>query len=178
MIHGRIPWPALALVALLAGCATEEAADYAGEAAEVGAALVLDAEAAAAVIGGIEQAFITAYDAEDAAGIAALFAADGTQGWPLAPSLDVAGIEETYAMQFASGADYSLQVMREDMIVADGWIASWGGFVATIAAEGAEPVEVTGRYGSVNRQEPDGTWKIYRHIFNYIVPPPGFGQEM
>jgi hypothetical protein len=60
----------------------------------------------------------------------------------------------------------------------DGWIVSWGGYVATVAAEGAEPFEVTGRYGSVNRQEADGTWKIYRHIFNYIVPPPGFGQEM
>jgi ketosteroid isomerase-like protein len=178
MIRGRILWPLLALVVLLAACATQDAADYAEETAEVGAALILDAEAAAAVIDGIEQAFITAYDAEDAAGIAALFAADGTQAQPLGASLDVAGIEAAYAEQFAAGGDYSLEVMREDMVVADGWIVSWGGYVATVAAEGAEPFEVTGRYGSVNRQEADGTWKIYRHIFNYIVPPPGFGQEM
>jgi hypothetical protein len=76
----------------------------------------------------------------------------------------VAGIEAAYAEQFAAGGDYSLEVMREDMVVADGWIVSWGGYVATVAAEGAEPFEVTGRYGSVNRQEADGTWKIYAHL--------------
>lgn len=178
MIRGRILWPLLALVVLLAACATQDAADYAEEAAEVGAALVLDAEAAAAVVDELEQAYVAAYDAEDAAGIAVLFAADGTQARPLGASMDVAGIEAAYAEQFAAGGDYSLEVMREDMVVADGWIVSWGGYVATVAAEGAEPFEVTGRYGSVNRQEADGTWKIYRHIFNYIVPPPGFGQEM
>jgi len=172
MISGRKLWPVLALVALLTACEARDAGDYAEEVAEVGAALVLDAEAAAAVVDVIEQAYVAAYSAEDAAGIAALFSADGTQGRPLFPSYDVAGIEAAYAEQFASGADYSLEVMREDMVVADGWIVSWGGFVATVTAEGAEPVEVTGRYGSVNRQEPDGTWKIYRHIFNFIVPPP------
>ena len=49
--------------------------------------------------------------------------------------------------------------------------------VATVVAEGAEPFMVTGRYGTIQRQEPDGTWKTYRHIFNYEVPPPGFGLQ-
>jgi len=175
MTRGRILWPALALVALLAACAAQETADVTEEVAEA-AAQVLDADAAAAVVDAIEQGYIDAYNAEDAAGIAALFTADGTQARPLEATVDVAGMVAAYETSFASGADYSLEVMREDVVVADGWITSWGAFVATVAAEGAEPVTVTGRYGSVNRQEPDGTWKIYRHIFNYEVPPPGFGQ--
>lgn len=175
MIRGRILWPALALVALFAACAAQETADVTEEVTET-AAQVLDAEAAAAVLDAMEQGYIDAYGAEDAAGIAALFTADASQAQPLSPSLDPAGIEAAYETTFASGADYSLEVEREGMVVADGWIASWGGFVATVAAEGAEPVTVTGRYGTVQRQEPDGTWKIYRHMFNYEVPPPGFGQ--
>jgi ketosteroid isomerase-like protein len=168
-------WPALALVALLAACAAQETADVTEEVAEA-AAQVLDADAAAAMVDAIEQGYIDAYNAEDAAGIAAVFTADGTQARPLEATVDVAGMVAAYEAAFASGADYSLEVMREDMVVADGWITSWGGYVATVAAEGAEPVTVTGRYGAVHRQEPDGTWKIYRHIFNYEVPPPGFGQ--
>jgi len=175
MIRGRISWPILALIALFAACAAQETADVTEDVAEA-AAQVLDAEAAAAVAGAMEQGYIDAYGAEDAAGIAALFAADGSQARPLEPSMDVAGIEAAYATSFASGADYALEVEREGVVVADGWITSWGAFVATVVADGAEPVTVTGRYGTIHRQEPDGTWKIYRHIFNYEVPPPGFGQ--
>jgi len=173
MMRGRMLWPALALVALSAACAPQETADVTEEVAEA-AAQVLDAEAAAAVVDAMEQGYIDTYGAEDAAGLAALFAADGTQARPLMPSLDVAGIQAASETTFASGADYSLEVEREGMVVADGWIVSWGGFVATVVAE---PVTVTGRYGTIQRQEPDGTWKIYRHIFNYEVPPPGFGLE-
>lgn len=177
MIRGRIFWPALTLIALLAACVAQETADIDDEVAEAAAMVVLDAEAAAAVVDAMEQGFIDAYDAEDGAALAALFAADGTQARPLMPSLDVAAIEAANEATFASGADYSLEIEREDMIVADGWIVTWGGFVSTVVAEGAEPVTVTGRYGVIDRQEPDGTWKIYRHIFNYEVPPPGYGLQ-
>jgi ketosteroid isomerase-like protein len=176
MIRGRMLWPALALVALSAACAPQETADVNEEVAEA-AAQVLDAEAAAAVVDAMEQGYMDAYDAEDGAGIAALYAADGTLARPLMPSLDVAGIQAANETTFASGADYSLEIEREGMVIADGWIVSWGGFVAKVVAEGAEPLTITGRYGIIDRQEPDGTWKIYRHIFNYEVPPPGFGLQ-
>ncbi len=175
-MRGRMLWPALALVALSAACAPQETADVNEEVAEA-AAQVLDAEAAAAVVDAMEQGYMDAYDAEDGAGIAALYAADGTLARPLMPSLDVAGIQAANETTFASGADYSLEIEREGMVIADGWIVSWGGFVATVVAEGAEPLTITGRYGIIDRQEPDGTWKIYRHIFNYEVPPPGFGLQ-
>jgi len=176
MIRGRILWPVFTLIALVAACAPQETADV-DEGAEEATSQVLDAEAAAAVVDALEQAFIDAYSAGDAAGIAALFTEDGSQAQPLMPSLDVAGIQAAYEATFASGADHSLEVQREGMVVADGWIAAWGGFVATTTVEGAEPVTVTGRYGGVDRQEPDGTWKIYRHMFNFEVPPPGFGLQ-
>ena len=174
MIRGRILWPTLALIALVVACAPKETADVTAEDAKA-ASHVLDDAAAAAIVDAMEQGYVDAYDAEDAAGIAALFTTDGSQARPLEPSTDVAGIEAANAETFASGADYSLEVIREGLVAAEGWISSWGGFRATVIAEGAEPVTVTGRYASLQRQEPDGTWKIYRHIFNYEVPPPGFG---
>jgi ketosteroid isomerase-like protein len=176
MIPTHRLWPSLTLVALLVACAPQEAADVTEQDAETVAAVqVLDAEAAAAVLYEMEQGYVDAYGAEDPEGVAALFAADATQGQPLKPSLDVAGIQAAYEATFASGADYSLEVEREGMVVAPGWIASWGGFVATVVAEGEEPFTVKGRYGAVQRQEPDGTWKLYRHMFNYETPPPDFG---
>jgi ketosteroid isomerase-like protein len=178
MFRGHKQWSALALVALLAACATQDAADYAEESAEAVASAVLGAEAAAAVLDGIEQAFIGAYNGGDAEGIAALFTADGTQASPLVPTLDQAGIVEAYNAQFAAGGDRVLDVMREDILVGDGYMSAWGGWVVTLTVEGAEPVEMNGRWGSVYRLEADGSWKIYRHMFNYVVPPEGFGQDM
>jgi len=175
MITRRNLWPSLMLVALLSACTVEDTAVVTDEISD-DAAQVLDAEAAAAVLDGMEQAYIDAYGAEDAAGIAALFTADGMQAQPLLPRLDVAGVQEAYATQFASGGDFSLEVEREGMVVSAGMIASWGGFAATVAMEGEEPVPVAGRYGVIQRLEADGTWKIYRHMFNYEVPPPDFGQ--
>jgi len=176
MIPTQRPWVSLALVALLVACAPTETADVSERAAETtGVAEVLDAEAAGAVLDAIEQAFIEAYGAENAAGIAALFTADARQDQPLSAPMDVAGIESYYEATFASGADYSLEVEREGMVVGAGWIASWGEFDATVVADGEELITVTGRFGAVQRQEPDGTWKIYRHMFNYEVPPPEFG---
>lgn len=181
MIRGRILWPALAFVAVIAACSSQDSADYADEATEAATeavAAVLDAEAATAVIAGIEVAFISAYNAGDAEGIAVLFAPDGTSAQPLAPTTERADIAAVYGEQFAAGGTRTLEVMREDFIVGDGWMTVWGGWVVTATPEGAETIEMNGRYGSVYRQQEDGTWKIYRHLFNYTVPPPGFGEDM
>jgi ketosteroid isomerase-like protein len=65
--------------------------------------------------------------------------------------------------------------MREGMVASGDMVAAWGGFVVTASTPDGEPIVSNGRYGIVCRQEPDGTWKIFRQMFNYEVPPPGFG---
>ena len=172
MFRGRTLWPALACDALFVACTAQETAD-AMEEATVAEAVDLDAIAAA--IDAVEADYIAAYNAGDATGIAALFAEDGRQSPPLSPALDKAGIEAAYAQTLAEGS-FALEVDREDFITSGDMVASWGTFTATVTPPEGDPVVTSGRYGVVSRLQADGSWKIYRHMFNYEVPPPGFGQ--
>lgn len=170
------PWMALAILAFAAGCAPpQDGGEAADEEAMAAGETMADMAAIEAEMDQLEADYIAFYNAGDAAGLAALWAPDGTQAPPLSESLDPAGIEATYAAQFAQGMQMELEVMREGMVVSDDMVAGWGGFAVTMTPEGGEPIVASGRYGVVMRQEPDGSWKIYRHMFNYEVPPPGFG---
>ncbi len=133
-----------------------------------------EADLAAATVAAdeIEADFISAYNSEDGPGIAALFASDGMIAPPGMMSIEQSGIAEYYIKQFASGGDFTLEVEREGILVAGDMSVAWGGFAASVLMEGMEPTVTTGRYGVISRREADGTWKIYRHMFNYITPPP------
>ena len=164
----------LAALVLVAACAQQETAEVKEDAAPK--VEKVDRAALEAAIDGIEAGYVAAYNAGDAAGIAALFANDGVQSPPLMPQLDKAGVEAMYAAQFEGMEAQQLEVMREGYVTDGKQTVSWGGFRVVMTPAGGEPVEATGRYGVVNRQDPDGTWKIVGHMFNYEVPPPGFGE--
>ena len=173
----RAPWLILAAAALLIGCAQEEAAtaekaevgEKAVQAVEMKQEYVKEAEKASSEI---EAGFVAAYNAEDGEGIAALFADDGMIAPPGLVSLEQPSIAAYYNAQFESGGDFTLEVEREGMVVSGKTSVAWGGYAASIVMEGAETVLTTGRYGVVSKLQPDGSWKIYRHLFNYITPPP------
>jgi len=164
----------VAALVLVAACAQQETAEVKEDAAPKTEAV--DMAAMEAAMDGIEADYVAAYNAGDAAGIAALFAEDGVQSPPLMPQLDKAGVEAMYAAQFEGMDAQQLEVMREGYVTDGNHPVSWGGFRVVMTPTGGEPVEATGRYGVVNRQDPDGSWKIVGHMFNYEVPPPGFGQ--
>jgi uncharacterized protein (TIGR02246 family) len=157
----------LALAFAFGGCQPAETPETAGE--EVAT------ESAVQAMDDIRTAFIDAYNAADAAGLAALFAEDGKQSPPLSPVLDRAGIEASYAEQFAAAAGLSLGVEQEDVVVSGDMAVGWGNF--TLTAEGAEEPTATGRYGVVCRQDAEGDWKIVHHMWNYETPPPALGAE-
>lgn len=172
MIYRRILWLLPLVAAAVLACAEAEDNMNDDEAYETAAEMKVDVQGVGQAMTDLENAYIEAYNGGDAAGVAALFATDGTQSPPDGPSLDPAGIEADLTATFGSGASFSLTIEREDVIVGKGRAASWGGFTVTVAAPGAEPATYNGRYGVVVRQEPDGTWKILRHLFNYENPPP------
>jgi len=177
MIRVRATWMLLAAAVLVSGCAQQDAAtaeeaevsEKAKQVVEKKQAYMKEAEAA---VEKIEAGFVAAYNAEDGAGIAALFAPDGTIAPPELMSLEQPAIADYYNAQFASGGDFTLEVEREEVVVGGKTAVSWGGYAASVLMEGAEPVVTTGRYGVVSKLQEDGTWKIYRHLFNYITPPP------
>jgi uncharacterized protein (TIGR02246 family) len=168
--------PATALI-LFAGCAQQDAA-YEEAAADVAEAVVVDYAAFEAALDAVQDAYIAGYDAGDAAALAGLFADDGMMSPPLSPALDKAGIEAMYGEMFGAGASGALEVMREGYLLSGDEAVGWGSFAVTMTGPDGEPVTATGRYGSVMKKDMDGNWKLFRHMFNYEVPPPGFGQAM
>ncbi len=174
MFRSRALWSTLALVVLVAACTPQETADVAEEA--YAEAEQMDMAALAEGMDALEAAYIAAYDAGDAAGLAALFSADAMQSPPMSPALDVAGIEAMYAAQFAEGLGFALTVEREDFVASGDMVVAWGSFEVNAAPEGMDPIMANGRYGTVVKKQADGSWKIFRHMFNYETPPPGFGE--
>jgi ketosteroid isomerase-like protein len=173
----RAPWLLLAAAALLTACNQEQAAtaekaevgEKAKQAVEMKQEYVKEAEMAA---GEIEAGFVAAYNAEDGEGIAVLFADDGMIAPPELVSIEQPSIAAFYNAQFESGGDFTLEVEREGMVVSGKTSVSWGGYATSVVMEGADTIVTTGRYGVVSKLQPDGTWKIHRHLFNYITPPP------
>jgi ketosteroid isomerase-like protein len=166
--------PVAALV-LVAACAQQDSAYVEADAATADVEKV-DLAAFEQSLQAIEDAYIEGYNGGDAAALAALFAEDGQLSPPLSPALDRAGIEAMYAASFEAGTAMVLEVMREDFMVFDDMAVGWGAFQVTGTPAEGEPFTANGRYGSIMRMDPDGTWKLFRHMFNYEVPPPGFGQ--
>ena len=183
MIRSRSRWLLIPTLSLALACAEDDRAEMAEEVNETAAVAAKTAEKmvqakdewakeAMSATERIQADYIAAYNAENGAGIAALFDPDGTIAPPGMASITQAGIAAYYDAQFASGADFTLTVERESMFVSGDMSVAWGTYVATMAMEGAESVAVDGRYGSISKRQADGTWKIYRHMFNYINPPP------
>lgn len=137
-----------------------------------------DREAALAALAQLEQDFVTFYNAGDASALASLWAEDGTMSMPLMPSLDRQGVEGYYAEVAASGAGPTLEVNREDAIVAGDRMASWGSFVVNGTGLEGEPFTAFGRYGNVLVRDTTGAWKLFRHMYNWEVAPPGFGAPL
>jgi ketosteroid isomerase-like protein len=167
--------PALLFCALLPGCQAAEDAEPVDSAEVVGEmpADAVDLDAVTRAMDELEQAYAAAYNAGDAAGIAALFASDGTLAPPLSPTLDPAGIETMYSRNFELSPGGRLEIEREDMVISGPFAIGWGSFAVMTPGEDGEPIVSTGRYGAVCTRTPDGEWKIFRHLYNYEVSPPG-----
>lgn len=168
-------WLPMAALVLVSACAQQDGAyeEVAETAAEI---MQVDNAAFEASLDALQDAYIDGYGNSDAAALAALFTEDGMMSPPLSPALDRAGIEAMYAGLFEEGVPASLEVMREDYMVSGDMAIGWGAFEVTFSPPEGEPFMASGRYGSVMKQDADGSWKLFRHMFNYEVPPPGFGE--
>ncbi len=73
---------------------------------------------------------------------------------------------------FLSQYEYTDFVIDNEDAVASGDLAfARGTYAATfVAKSGGDPATVEGKYMTILRRQPDGSWKIYRDIFNSNVP--------
>ncbi|MCP5111644.1 MAG: DUF4440 domain-containing protein [bacterium] len=161
----------ISLALLVAACQpAAELPDPAAEAAK-------QAEDVAA-IKMLENDRVTAYNAGDAAGVAAFYTDDTIQMPPNEPA--VIGKEEIQSAgqrifdQFTAEMAFSI----DEVQVASDWAFSRGTYTATLTPRaGGEPGnEGIGKGLDIYRRQPDGSSKIYLAIWNSDQPRPGVAE--
>lgn len=123
-------------------------------------------------ISGLIPSWAEAFNAGDAAAVAALYTDDARRIPPLG---DIQQGREEIAADLANYAGVSIELRAYGGLV-DGALGSqWGMFKLTGTAEDGSAVEFSGRWMNALKKTDDG-WKIYRDIWNYGpsgVMPPG-----
>ncbi len=67
-----------------------------------------------------------------------------------------------------------MEIQNAEVLSAGDWAYARGTFTASLLPRGeGAPVRVDGKYMSILKRQPDGSWRIHRDIFNSNVPPSG-----
>lgn len=132
----------------------------------------VDMEALAADMAAIEADWKQAYEAGDAAGVAALYAEDAVY---LAPYAEAArgrpAIEARLAEVMGATTERKVTIERFDAGAAGDLAYGIGTYTLEMGMAGVEqPMTDSGKYMTIAKLSADGTWKIYAHIFNTSLP--------
>ncbi|MFN2199909.1 MAG: YybH family protein [Caldilineaceae bacterium] len=101
-----------------------------------------------------------------------LWTEDGVQSPPGAPPNvgrdaifnDISGAMEAFAFE-------DMQIDVEEVLVAGDLAVARGPYTVTyVPKDGSDPIFVDGKYTTTFQRQPDGSWRIYRDIFNSNVP--------
>ncbi|HUP47582.1 MAG TPA: SgcJ/EcaC family oxidoreductase [Thermoanaerobaculia bacterium] len=117
----------------------------------------------------LRDEWLAAAERDDAAAVAALYTDDAVVASPDNPPAEGRqAIEALWTRNFpmASGLE-----VRSSRIEASGDLAyDYGEFSQRITPPKGKPMDVTGRYLVVLQRQPDGAWKITRHV-SFNMPP-------
>lgn len=132
-------------------------------------------EADVAAIQGLLQAWGASVEAGDVAGLVALYTDDIVQMPPDKPAnRGRQAIEEYYRggfELFSVEATWPVEG-TEEIIVAGGWAFHLSEYILRfIPKAGGETIEERGKIIEICRQQPDGSWKFAREIWNRNSPP-------
>jgi len=131
-----------------------------------------------AAIQALTEAWGAAAEAGDVAALVALRTDDVVQMPPDAPaSRGKQALEDFYRSlfkQFSLGGSTWPVKGTEEIVVADGWAFHLSEYMLRISPKaGGEATEERGKIIVICQQQPDGSWKIAREIWNRNNPPPG-----
>jgi len=122
---------------------------------------------------GIEEttrAFGKAFEAKDWAGVAATYTEDAILLPPNAPAVKGRAAIQEFLAAFPPASNFQISTIEVD---GRGDLAYvYGTFSMTITAEGAEPVEESGKYLEIRKKQADGSWLLHRDMFSSNAPPP------
>ncbi len=118
--------------------------------------------------------YAASLSAGDADGWATLWVEDGVQMPPDAPPVvGKSQIREklrTLLAQFR----FDMRIHTEEVRTAGDWAFARGMYSATLTPKAGGPqIPIDGKFLTILARQSDGSWKIYRDIFNSNVPPGG-----
>lgn len=133
------------------------------------------AEDATAAVEQIWDEYASSLMAGDIDRWVSLWTEDGIQMPPGEPP--VVGKDQIRARNQAVADQFTfddMEIRNAAVVSAGDWAYARGTYTARLLPVGEDdPVPVDGKYMTIFRRQPDGSWKIHRDIFNSNVPPSG-----
>jgi len=132
-------------------------------------------EADVAAIQALTEAWLEAVEAGDVAAILALYTDDIVRMPPDAPAYrGKQAVEQAFRglfEQLSVGGTWPVEG-TEEIVVADGWAFHLSEYILRISPKaGGEAIEERGKIIVICQQQPDGSWKLAREIWNRNSPP-------
>lgn len=118
-----------------------------------------------AAIGAIWDAYEAARVAGDADAWLALWDEGGIQMPPGIPARGVDVLKVGVPRAFAAAPASAMEISPEEIVIMGDWAFSRGNYTATVMRQGAAS-ETDGKFMTIFRRQDDGSWRIYRDIFN------------
>ena len=111
----------------------------------------------------VRDAWLAAEKENDAAGVAALYTDDAVfVGTETPPAHGRAAIEETFAKSFPISSVTSLD--SKELVANDKVGYDFGEFTQEVTPPNAKPMTIHGQYLVALARQPDGSWKITKHV--------------
>jgi len=134
-------------------------------------------EADVAAIRALVEQWIAAIETGDVDGVLALYTDDAVRLPPDGPAYS--GKEAFEEDSSGAFEQFSFEVVwpvegTEEIVVAGGWAYHLSEYAMLVTPkEGGETMEENGKIIEICQQQPDGSWKLAREIWNRNNPPPG-----
>lgn len=130
-----------------------------------------DLEAVTAALEANWEEYSAALNSDDIDRWAALWMDDGVQ---MPPGTALREGKETIAQAVGASMDaftYDMEINNLEVMLSGDMAVARGLYSATLTPKaGGDDVYIDGKYMSVLMRQPDGSWKLYRDIFNSNVP--------
>jgi len=130
-----------------------------------------DVEADIAAINEIWNKYSTALNTGNPDLWLSLWDENGIQGPPGTPARGKQVFEEGIR-KMIEGFTFNMTIYTEEITVAGDWAYSWGTYKDSRTPKaGGETVYIDGKFLTILKRQPDGSWKQFRDCFNSNVPP-------
>ena len=162
-----------ALAAMACGTKAGTASDTTKPAAAT-LAPATDVTALRALIDSAQARYIGAATSGDTATLSAMYTDDAIVQEPNRKGLHGrAEIEKSLAATFAGARIPSLKLKTEDLATGGDYAIETGSYEQTVQPKSGKAINDVGKYLVVWKKQADGSWKLFREIYNSDLPPKG-----